>query len=177
VAAPVQQERAQQGLVATKEEPAPRPQAVGMLSVVARRAGAVGGVAPSGAVGGGTPTNSAATKAAAPQAASLSVASPNTATPTSPNANPPTSGGVMGGYTGTQPADAKVSPPITAQSSPPIVPDGVQGFAAEQPGSRTGLAKPADDGVSTKIIPARPCITAAKETDGTTTCVGIPDKR
>jgi hypothetical protein len=128
-------------------------------------------------VGGGAPTNSATTNSSAPRAASPSVASPNTATPTSPAGNPPTSGGVIGGYTGTQPADAKASPPITAQSSPPIVPDGVQGISAEQPKSRTGLAKPADDGVSTKIVPARPCGTAAKETDGTTTCVGIPDKR
>jgi hypothetical protein len=31
--------------------------------------------------------------------------------------------------------------------------------------------------VSSKTVPARPCTTAAKETDGTTTCVGIPDKR
>jgi hypothetical protein len=104
-------------------------------------------------------------------------ASPSVASPTSPAGTPPTSGGVIGGYTGTQPTDAKASPPIAAQSSPPIVPDGVQGISGEQSGSRTGLAKPADDGVSTKIVPARPCGTAAKETDGTTTCVGIPDKR
>jgi len=91
----------------------------------------------------------------------------------SPAGNPPTTGGVIGGYTGAPP----VSPPIAGQSSPPIVPDGVQGVATEEPGSRTGLAKPADNGVSTKIVPARPCSAAAKETDGTTTCVGIPDKR
>ena len=30
---------------------------------------------------------------------------------------------------------------------------------------------PAEDGISTKIVPARPCSTAARETDGTTTCV------
>jgi hypothetical protein len=69
----------------------------------------------------------------------------NTATPASPAGPPPTSGGVIGSYTGTQPADAKASPRITAQSSPPIVPDGVQGISGEQSGSRTGLAKPADD--------------------------------
>jgi hypothetical protein len=128
-------------------------------------------------VGGGAPTNNATTNSSAPQTTSPSGASPNTATPTAPAGNPTTSGGVIGGYTGAPPAGAGVPPPINAQSTPPIVPDGVQGFAAEQPGSRTGLAKPADDGVSTKIVPARPCSTAAKETDGTTTCVGIPDKR
>jgi hypothetical protein len=30
---------------------------------------------------------------------------------------------------------------------------------------------------STKIVPARPCGKAAHETDGTTTCVGIPGRR
>lgn len=134
-------------------------------------AGAVGGGAPAGAVGGGAPANSNTNSSVG------ATPTPQQAVPTSPAGNPPTTGGVIGGYTGAPPADAKVSPPITAQSSPPIVPDGVQGAAAEQPGSRTGLAKPADNGVSTKIVPAQPCSAAAKETDGTTTCVGIPDKR
>ena len=40
------------------------------------------------------------------------------------------------------------------------------------PQSDGGLAKPAADG-STKMVPAVPCTTAARETDGTTTCVGI----
>jgi hypothetical protein len=53
----------------------------------------------------------------------------------------------------------------------------VQGVSAEGATPSTGLSKPAEDGVSTKIVPAKPCSTAAKETDGTTTCVGIPDKR
>jgi hypothetical protein len=43
------------------------------------------------------------------------------------------------------------------------------------PGSNTGLDKVADDGVSTKTVRAVPCSPAAKESDGTTTCVGIPD--
>jgi hypothetical protein len=42
-------------------------------------------------------------------------------------------------------------------------------------GSETGLNKIADDGVSTKTVGAVPCSKAARETDGTTTCVGIPD--
>jgi hypothetical protein len=41
-------------------------------------------------------------------------------------------------------------------------------------GSDTGLNKVGDDGVSTKTVGAVPCSTAARETDGTTTCVGIP---
>src|SRR5258707_13118584 len=42
-------------------------------------------------------------------------------------------------------------------------------------GSDTGLNKVADDGVSTKTVGAVPCSKAARETDGTTTCIGIPD--
>jgi hypothetical protein len=37
-----------------------------------------------------------------------------------------------------------------------------------------GLDKAAPDG-STKTVRAVPCSTSARETDGTTTCVGIPD--
>jgi hypothetical protein len=40
--------------------------------------------------------------------------------------------------------------------------------------SDTGLNKVGDDGVSTKTVGAVRCSTAARETDGTTTCVGIP---
>src|ERR1700704_6269062 len=43
------------------------------------------------------------------------------------------------------------------------------------PGTVTGLNKVADDGVSTQTVRAVSCSTAARETDGTTTCVGIPD--
>jgi hypothetical protein len=51
------------------------------------------------------------------------------------------------------------------------------GQVAPTPQSRIGLSVPTEDGVSSKTVPARPCTTAARETDGTTTCVGIPDKR
>jgi len=43
------------------------------------------------------------------------------------------------------------------------------------PGTSTGLDKVGDDGVSTKTVRAVGCGTAARETDGTTTCVGIPE--
>jgi hypothetical protein len=43
------------------------------------------------------------------------------------------------------------------------------------PGTPTGRDVVASDGVSTKTIKAAPCTTAARETDGSTTCVGIPD--
>jgi hypothetical protein len=136
-------------------------------------AGAVGGGSPAGAVGGGAPTNNAATNSSAPPAASGSV--PATNAPTS--ANPPTTGGVLGGYNGVgnpSPAGAGASsPPITGQSSP-TVPEAVQGVAEQPASSSTGLAKTSADGTSTDIVPAKPCSTTAHETDGTTTCVGIP---
>jgi hypothetical protein len=40
--------------------------------------------------------------------------------------------------------------------------------------SDTGLNKVAEDGVSTKTVRAVGCSIAARETDGTTTCIGIP---
>jgi hypothetical protein len=43
------------------------------------------------------------------------------------------------------------------------------------PSKTTGLDKVGDDGISTKTVKAVPCSTTAKETDGFTTCVGIPD--
>ncbi len=45
------------------------------------------------------------------------------------------------------------------------------------PNSQTGRVIVASDGVSTKIVKAVPCSTAARETDGTTTCIGIPERR
>jgi hypothetical protein len=136
-------------------------------------AGAVGGGAPAGPVGGGAATNTAAPT------------SPATKSPAT-GANPPTTGGVIGGYTGVgnppgtnnnEAGGTQPSPSISGQPQPPVAPAEVRGIAGQAPNSSTGLAKPAEDGVSTKIVPARPCSTAAQETDGTTTCVGIPSKR
>jgi hypothetical protein len=36
-----------------------------------------------------------------------------------------------------------------------------------------GLDEEGPDGISTKVVRAVPCSTAARETDGSTTCVGI----
>jgi hypothetical protein len=70
------------------------------------------------------------------------------------------------------------SPPAAA-APPPAVPL-TAGSAPEVGGplisqSETGLSKVADDGVSTKTVAAVRCSTAAHETDGTTTCIGIPE--
>jgi hypothetical protein len=37
-----------------------------------------------------------------------------------------------------------------------------------------GLDIVGPDGISTKVVKAVPCSTSARETDGTTTCIGIP---
>jgi len=95
-----------------------------------------------------------------------------------PSAN--TTGGAAGGNSlsnpsGTRSGAGGVSPPSLGQSAP-AAPPAVQGISAaeNQTFSPTGLSKPAEDGISTKIVPAKPCTSAARETDGTTTCVGIP---
>src|SRR5580693_3056631 len=67
------------------------------------------------------------------------------------------------GYTG---AYAPAGTPPTPYSTGPL------------PAVNTGpgLAVTAPDG-STKTVKAAPCSTVARETDGTTTCIGIPDKK
>jgi hypothetical protein len=44
------------------------------------------------------------------------------------------------------------------------------------PATDSGLDKVASDGVSTRTVRAVPCSRAARETDGSTTCVGIPGR-
>src|SRR3954464_14852545 len=69
------------------------------------------------------------------------------------------------------------SPPGTAAPSAgvPIIGAAPPVGGPWHPGRDTGLNKVADDGVSTKTVRAVPCSRAARETDGTTTCIGIPD--
>lgn len=72
----------------------------------------------------------------------------------------------------------------TPRASEPPKDPGANGPAGTPPYSKAelpqvnigpGLNVVAPDG-STKTVKAVPCSTAARETDGTTTCVGIPDK-
>ncbi len=75
---------------------------------------------------------------------------------------------------GKPPASTVGVAPATTAPTPPnreIVPE--QGGPLH-PGAQTGLDVVAEDGVSTKTVKAVPCSTAARETDGSTTCVGIP---
>jgi hypothetical protein len=65
------------------------------------------------------------------------------------------------------PAAPAVDPQVPAAAGPAPLPG-----TPLNPQSNAGLAKEAADG-STRVVPAVPCTTAARETDGTTTCVGI----
>jgi hypothetical protein len=65
----------------------------------------------------------------------------------------------------------------TVAAPPPDARVSAGGVAPEpgsplNPQSYGGVAKEAADG-STKMVPAVPCSTAARETDGTSTCIGL----
>jgi hypothetical protein len=90
------------------------------------------------------------------------------------NASSINSGSINSGSINPGPGGTPAAPPpLTAQSAPPA-PVAVQGFAEQEQISPTGRAVPGPDGVSTRIVAARPCSRSARETDGITTCVGIP---
>jgi hypothetical protein len=77
------------------------------------------------------------------------------------------------------PAVDPTAPPPAAQTAPatglPVSGAAPVVGTPQYPGTTVGLDKVGDDGVSTKTVTAVPCGTAAKETDGSSTCVGIPD--
>jgi hypothetical protein len=162
--------------------------AAGMGSAaVGGGAGRVGGGPSAGEVGGGSPgSNSPAGNGAA----GTGIPSRNAGgvqgigTNGSPGiTNPTTTGGVIGGSEGVPPMTnlpGGISPDALSKqhesTKDPTVPKEVQGIAEQAPFSPTGLARPGPDGVSTVIVAARPCGVAAHETDGTTTCIGIPEE-
>jgi hypothetical protein len=146
-------------------------------------AGSVGGGAPVGAVGGGTP---GASRPAGNGAAGTGNPGLNAAGGGSlgnaPEIRPTTTttGGFIGGEggqtTGVAPArnlpGGGLPPGALNQESPtaaqPTPPNQIQGAANTQEQADEVLLRP---------VPARPCGVAAHETDGTTTCIGIPDRR
>jgi hypothetical protein len=90
---------------------------------------------------------------------------PTTPLPNSPPAaqtSDPSSKGYTGAYT-PAPASGTASTP---RSDAPL----------PEADSGPGLAKVAPDGNSTTTVRAVPCSVFARETDGSTTCVGIPDR-
>jgi hypothetical protein len=159
-------------------------------------AGRVGGGPAAGAVGGGSPgsmdpggNGAAGTGNPSLNALGAGSGTNSTNTPGIPNAT--TRGGEFGGgaaigaTTGVAPdrsfsggaaptalgtASNKEGQPAGPTERPALA------GAAEYPFSPTGLSRPGSDGVSTVIVEAQPCGVAAHETDGFTTCVGIPRK-
>jgi hypothetical protein len=95
-----------------------------------------------------------------PPVAEPSLATKPPAAAPSPQADAPASKGYTGAY-------APPGTPPTPYSTGPL----------PQSSAGPGLSTVAPDGVSTKTVKAVPCGTAARETDGFTTCIGIPDQR
>jgi hypothetical protein len=166
-------------------------------------AGQVGGGPSAGAVGGGTPgagnpagNGSAGTGNPSLNALGAGSGPGSTNTPGIPNAT--TKGGAFGGGAGigattgvaparsfsggaapTAPANEPSSTDSKKEGQPaePTARPPVGGGADYAPFSPAGMSRLGPDGVSTVIVEARPCSVAAHETDGFTTCVGIPRKR
>jgi hypothetical protein len=87
----------------------------------------------------------------------------STGRPVPGNPAPPATGSAPTGYTG---AYAPAGTPPTPYFTGPLP------QSSEGPGLNTVGA----DGTSTRTVKAVPCGVAARETDGFTTCVGIPDQ-
>jgi hypothetical protein len=89
---------------------------------------------------------------------------PSAAPPAPANANPTASQPASKGYTG---AYAPSNGPANPYSTGPLL----------QSSGGPGLNVPDSDGVSTRTVRAVPCSASARETDGFTTCVGIPERQ
>lgn len=70
-------------------------------------------------------------------------------------------------------ACAQAPAPVTSGPGVPTAARAPEPGSPLNPQSDAGLGKEASDG-STVMVPAVPCSRSARETDGTTTCVGIP---
>jgi hypothetical protein len=77
-------------------------------------------------------------------------------------------------------ASAQTDAPEGTPAYPPAAPGPpsaplLNGPLPEADAGAPGLNKVAPDGVSSKTVRAVPCSTAARDTDGSTTCIGIPE--
>jgi len=124
----------------------------------------VGGGPPAGQIGGGPP---------APNTASGANAAPKRVSPDHPAAgleHAPTVGGVIGGTTGVPPKGSErggTAPSTLGQSGPSNATSAQDATAAA---TKSGGAQPE---IVDKPVKPRPCSVSARETDGTTTCIGV----
>jgi hypothetical protein len=78
------------------------------------------------------------------------------------------------------PSSGTATPPVAASPSAGVVDTPPSAGGSPEvggplfPATDAGLDKVASDGISTRTVRAAPCSKAARETDGTTTCIGIP---
>lgn len=71
-----------------------------------------------------------------------------------------------------QTVDSLTQPPQSSSTrAPPAAGDNA---VQDAPTVTVGRSIPTADGVGTKTVPAKPCTTSARETDGKTTCIGVP---
>jgi hypothetical protein len=141
-------------------------------------AGAVGGGAPAGLIGGGiapTNTNPASSSGSGAPLSPTAGEAPAAYPGVPPASNIPGGGPPPDSADGSSPSGAGAEQAQRTQQGPIAVPKLVGGVA-EEPSPATGFAVLAADGVSTRFVAARPCGLAAHETDGTSTCVGIPKR-
>jgi hypothetical protein len=143
-------------------------------------AGRVGGGPPAGAVGGGSPGSSrpAGNGAAGTDNPALNATGGGSGVNAPEIRSTTTTGGFIGGGEGSQTTGAAPARNLPGGGLPPGAVSQEGPSAAQSTPPNQGLAstqEPADD-VLLKPVPARPCGLAAHETDGTTTCIGIPDR-
>jgi hypothetical protein len=81
---------------------------------------------------------------------------------------------VMASAAVAQTASPSAAPPPPAGAVSPPAGNPPEVGSPLLPATNVGLDKVAADGVSTRTVRAAPCSVAARETDGSTTCVGIP---
>jgi hypothetical protein len=125
---------------------------------------AVGGGAPAGAVGGGPPAGLIG--------GGIAPTNTNTTSGSGGGVEGLAAGGAPGAYTGVPPAPDAPAGGLSPSKT------GTAETAREQspvgPKSADGVGTAAQDAGSSRIAAPRPCGVAAHETDGTTTCIGIP---
>jgi len=145
--------------------------------------GSVGGGTAAGAVGGGTPGSSrpAGNGAAGTGNPALNATGARQPGVKAPEIRPTTTttGGIIGGQGGQTTGTAPVrNVPGGASPAGASNQEGSSAAQSTPPNQMQGTANTqaqAED-VPLRPVPARPCGVAAHETDGTTTCIGIPDR-